>query len=194
MKYSSVEEPVVGICVYKNVITDCGRFIALLEDSCKNPNDPLCWEDAYTASSDVSDYRSSINCSLDIAMNPKMSHPLSEIIRDGIKSKIDACTEDYINQYRIPSAVHEPFQVLKYSEGAHYRAHFDTSNLNPRYFSMVAILRSPEDGGQLEFPYFNYTFEPEERSVIFFPANHPYTHIAHPVKKGLKYSLVTWFL
>lgn len=194
MKFSSVEEPVVGISIYHEVLKDCGRFISMLEDSCKNPNDPLIWEEAYTGVSDVSDYRTSINCNLDIVMNPKMNHPLSEILKEGIKSKIDACIEDYVNQYRIPSAMHEPFQVLKYTEGANYRAHFDTSERNPRYFSMVAVLRKPEEGGELEFPYFNYTFELEEGSVIVFPANHPYTHIAHPVKKGLKYSLVTWYL
>lgn len=194
MKYSSVEEPVVGVCVYKDVLKNSGRFVSMLEDSCKDPNDPLVWEVAYTGKSDVSDYRSSINCSLEIVMDPKMSHPLSQFLREEIKFNIDACVEDYINQYRIPSAMHEPFQVLKYSEGANYRAHFDTSERNPRSFSMVAVLRKPEEGGELEFPYFNYTFELEEGSVIFFPANHPYTHIAHPVRKGLKYSLVTWFI
>lgn len=193
MKFSSIENPVVGISIYHDVI-DCGRFISMLEDACKDPNDPLAWDDAYTGASDISDYRSSVNCSLDIVMDPRSSHPLSPMLKNDIKYRIDACVEDYINQYRIPSGVHEPFQVLKYTEGAHYRAHFDTSSINPRYFSMVGVMRAPDDGGELEFPYFNYTFKPVEKSIIIFPANHPYTHIAHPVKKGLKYSLVTWFL
>ena len=192
-KYSRVENPLVGISVYYDAI-DCGRFVSQLEDACKNPNDPLIWEDPYTGHGVVTDYRTSVNCSLEIVMSPQSQHSLTPSLKKDIKERLDVCAEDYANQYRIPAQIHEPYQVLKYSEGANYRAHFDFCPETPRYFSIVGIMRAPEEGGELEFPYFDYTFKPVENSVIIFPASPPYTHIAHPVKKGLKYSLVTWYL
>ena len=58
---------------------------------------------------------------------------------------------------------------------------------------MVAILGEPESGGQLEFPTFGVTVEPKFGSVIVFPSNFPYLHVAQEVKAGIKYSLVSWY-
>lgn len=192
-KFSKIENPIVGISVYYGAL-DCGRFISQLEDSCRDPNDPLVWNDAYTGHGVVTDYRSSVNCDLDIVLAPTSQHPLAADLKSTIKEKIDLCAEDYSMQYRIPINRHEPYQVLKYTEGANYRAHFDYCTESPRYFSIVGVMRAPDEGGDLEFPYFDYTFKMVEGSVIVFPASPPYTHIAHPVTKGLKYSLVTWYL
>ena len=57
----------------------------------------------------------------------------------------------------------------------------------------MVVLKAPEEGGNLEFPNFSTEVEIKDGMVILFPSNFPYIHIAHPVKKGIKYSLVTWF-
>jgi hypothetical protein len=46
----------------------------------------------------------------------------------------------------------------------------------------------------LEFNNFDLTIKLEKNSIVLFPSNFPYSHIAHPVKSGVKYSLVTWFI
>jgi predicted 2-oxoglutarate/Fe(II)-dependent dioxygenase YbiX len=60
-------------------------------------------------------------------------------------------------------------------------------------FSAIACLGAAEEGGQLEFPNFDLTISLDAGSVILFPSNFPYVHIAHPVTSGIKYSMVTWF-
>jgi predicted 2-oxoglutarate/Fe(II)-dependent dioxygenase YbiX len=59
---------------------------------------------------------------------------------------------------------------------------------------MVASISSECDGGELEFPYLDTKLKLETGSVVLFPSNFPYMHIAHPVTNGIKYSLVTWFI
>jgi predicted 2-oxoglutarate/Fe(II)-dependent dioxygenase YbiX len=56
----------------------------------------------------------------------------------------------------------------------------------------VAFLEEPEAGGELEFPFFGVTIKPKAGSVVLFPSNFPYVHIANPVTAGTKCSLVTW--
>jgi hypothetical protein len=61
---------------------------------------------------------------------------------------------------------------------------------------MVAFLNDGYSGGNLVFPRFDTKIIPKAGSVVFFPANYPYIHIAEPVgqkDETIKYSLVTWF-
>lgn len=193
-KYETTENPIVGASVYRGAF-DATKFLSILESSCGSTQDPLLWEDSYIGpqAGQVSDYRTSVNCSLDVIMSNNSKHQLRPELLS-IKEKIDMCVGDYANQYRLSIGIHEPYQVLKYSEGAHYRAHHDRSKENGRTVSVVASLQAPEEGGELEFPFFDYTFKATTGSLIVFPSTHPYTHIAHPVTKGLKYSLVTWYI
>lgn len=193
-KYESVENPVVGISVYHGVF-DASNFLSTLESSCGSSQDPLVWEDSHVGPNGgyISEYRTSVNCHLELIMSNVSKHQLKPSLYE-LKDKIDACAADYSEQYDCNMGIHEPYQVLKYTEGANYRAHHDRSSLNGRTVSIVASLQAPEEGGELEFPFFGYTFKPVSGSLAIFPSTHPYTHIAHPVTKGLKYSLVTWYL
>jgi predicted 2-oxoglutarate/Fe(II)-dependent dioxygenase YbiX len=60
--------------------------------------------------------------------------------------------------------------------------------------SLVACFSDGFEGGELEFPFFDLKIKLEKNSLVLFPSNFPYTHIAHPVTSGTKYSLVTWFV
>ena len=93
----------------------------------------------------------------------------------------------------LPNGIHEPYSVLKYYENAEYHAHYDHFRDNRRVFSVVANLGAPDAGGELEFPRMNASIKPETGSVVVFPSNFPYLHIAHPVESGVKYSLVSWY-
>jgi hypothetical protein len=61
---------------------------------------------------------------------------------------------------------------------------------------MVAFLNDVPNGGELEFPLFDVTIKPKAGSVVVFPSNYPYLHIAHATgleDNSIKYSLATWF-
>jgi len=57
----------------------------------------------------------------------------------------------------------------------------------------VFFLNGDFTGGELEFPYFDVKITPSAGTLVLFPSNFPYGHIAHPVEDGTKYSLVTWY-
>jgi predicted 2-oxoglutarate/Fe(II)-dependent dioxygenase YbiX len=126
-------------------------------------------------------------------MKPYPETELSVFFSSRIRHKVDEVVEDYRRENMLPNAFHEPFSVLKYLEEAEYHAHVDHFRDNSRVFSMVATLGEPNSGGSLEFPYFDVSIKPTVGSVVLFPSNFPYLHVAHPVKSGEKYSMVTWY-
>jgi len=99
----------------------------------------------------------------------------------------------------------ETFQLTKYDEKnqGFYKPHIDGVYENPpntivRKLSMSAQLTPPDyyEGGQLEFPddKENYIEEDsiDQGTVVFFPSY--IKHGVQPVTKGIRYSLVSWFL
>ena len=115
------------------------------------------------------------------------------MFREQIYNPFIEVVNDYVSEYQLPNGAHEIISVLKYSGLAEYHAHYDHSPDSRRIFSAVACLGEPDEGGVLEFPNLNVSIRPEAGSVILFPSNFPYMHIAHPVTSGIKYSMVTWF-
>jgi len=194
------DSPAVGISLYKNVI-DPSNFIKALEKCCSDDKSDIEWLWSITGdgygSGRTSEYRSSLNCSLHTLFDPNIENGtpdayLKDVFEKDILSKLRIPIINYQTTYRIDSATSEPYQVLKYTENSGYRAHYDCGK-SLRVFSLVASLAEAESGGQLEFPFFNYKIKLQTGDVIIFPSNHPYTHIAHPVNSGIKYSLVSWF-
>lgn len=189
--------PIVGVSLYKNVFNPL-NFIDLLESRCADTYSDLEWSWATTGDGSgvgkQSEYRSSMNCSLHSLMHTNDDEQEAfELFSSSIKDRLRIPLINYQTQYRIESALAEPYQVLKYVESTGYRAHYDSGRASSRTFSLVASLAEAEEGGELEFPFFNYKVKLSIGDVIIFPSNHPYTHIAHPVYSGTKYSLVSWF-
>lgn len=189
--------PVVGISLYKNIF-HTGNFVEILEKRCADPYSDLEWNWATTGdgrnNNRQSEYRSSLNCSLHpIMIDTDEEKEIYNIFVNNIRNKLRIPIINYQTQYRIDGATSEPYQVLKYGEGSSYRAHYDCGKSSFRNFSLVASLVEAEDGGELEFPFFDYKVKLSAGDVIIFPSNHPYTHIAHPVYSGIKYALVNWF-
>ena len=101
----------------------------------------------------------------------------------------------------------EPMQITRYKKGGYYAFHKDgkSDNLSThddgtiRKLSMSIILNNNYDGGQFQFA----TLTPEAEgkihttylstgSVIVFPSF--LTHRVKPVTRGVRYSLVAWFV
>jgi Rps23 Pro-64 3,4-dihydroxylase Tpa1-like proline 4-hydroxylase len=86
----------------------------------------------------------------------------------------------------------EPYNILKYSGGQHYKAHFDGGTKSKRSISIILYLNDDYTGGELEFVNFGIKIKPERGMLVVFPSNYAYRHIAHPVDSGTKYAIVTW--
>ena len=184
----------IGTCIslYRDVFR-ADMFIDALEKECEDDWSELQWNNSGTGSGSINSYRTSVSVPLGTLFPPFKKTELATIFHDTVRGPIEKVVKDYIEEYFIPNGISEEWQVLKYYEGAEYKGHFDHGPNAPRVFSMVAVLKAPEEGGNLEFPNFSTEVEIKDGMVILFPSNFPYIHIAHPVKKGIKYSLVTWF-
>lgn len=88
--------------------------------------------------------------------------------------------------------VHEGYQLLRYGEGQEYKAHSDAGPGINRVVSALIYLNEDYAGGELEFVNFGIKVKPKAGMMILFPSDFAYRHIAHPIRKGKKYSLVTW--
>jgi predicted 2-oxoglutarate/Fe(II)-dependent dioxygenase YbiX len=82
--------------------------------------------------------------------------------------------------------------MLKYRSGEEYKAHYDGGTMSGRAVSALVYLNSDYEGGEIEFPHFGIKIKPEAGMMLLFPSNFAYRHIAHPIRSGTKYSLVTW--
>jgi hypothetical protein len=187
-----VEKIAPAISIYKDVF-NASHFIDSLEKECEDDWSTLQWTNSGTGGGSINSFRTSVSVGLGTLFPPFEKTDLSSIFQDTVRTPIEKVVKDYIDDYFIPNGISEEWQVLKYYEGAEYKGHYDHGPNAPRIFSMVAILKAPESGGNLEFPNFTNTVAIEDGMVILFPSNFPYLHIAHPVKSGVKYSLVTWF-
>ncbi len=93
-------------------------------------------------------------------------------------------------------------QVLRYQAGGWYRAHADSELMAPdgkswgkgidRDISLLLYLNDDFEGGELSFYNFNYSHRPRTGDLVFFPSDHRYVHEARPVKKGIRWVVVSW--
>ena len=183
------------ISLYEDVFTadSSALFLKTLEEEIMDEWSELEWGNSGVGSGKITDYRTSLSCSLVTLMKPYTETELSQFFSREIRTPIEEVVEDYRKENMLPNGIHEPYSVLKYLEQSEYHAHYDHFRDNGRVFSMVATLGQPISGGQLEFPTIGVTVEPKVGSVILFPSNFPYLHIAHPVSSGIKHSMVTWY-
>lgn len=191
----NVESPAKCISIYRNVFSEeqAKNFIQNLEKETSSDWSELTWEGSKVGGGVSSKYRTSLTCSLIPLMKPYPETELSRYFTQNIRHPIEKVTQDYKNEYLVPSGMHAAYQLLKYYPESEYHAHVDHAPDNRRVFSMVSCILSPEDGGNLEFPFFDISIPMETGMVILFPSNFPYVHLAHPVVSGIKYSLVTWY-
>ncbi len=197
MKTDSLDIPTPGIHVYKGVfnLPWVHSFINSVEKECNDPNGFLYWEGSLVGSETgmATEYRSSVSCSMDMVMSPTSNHPERDLFMKSVHSPISECVIDYVKTYELNLGLFEPYSLLKYTSGAHYRSHYDDGPGIKRTFSVVAYLKNDSTGGDLRFQYFDLTVPCIEGTVLVFPSSYPYCHYAEPVSDGVKYSLVTWY-
>lgn len=186
------------VLIYKNIFNP-DSFIEKIEQEAARPWPYLEWKNSFTGgdgAATISEYRTS----LEIYLGPLLQNEINDDLKDvqrslvvDIMEPLEDCIWDYRSVYDLNLTETSGYQLLKYQNESEYHLHQDHAPDNSRVMSLVACLSDNFVGGELEFPYFNYTVKLEKGSIIFFPSNFPYSHIAHPVTDGIKYSLVSWY-
>lgn len=190
------EELFVGLHRYRN-LGDFQLFIESLEAETRSEWSSLQWSNSTIADGIVSEYRSSLRCSLATLFPPFTNYnntPIGFLFRRHVYEPVVQSVRHYSEINMLDPCIHEEFELLKYENGGKYNAHYDHHSMNSRIFSVVSFLGNTSHGeGRLEFPRIGVTVDAEPGTTLIFPSNFPYLHIAHPVTSGVKYSLVTWY-
>jgi predicted 2-oxoglutarate/Fe(II)-dependent dioxygenase YbiX len=115
-----------------------------------------------------------------------------------INLKVRSLLSEHINHYlklfNVSVRNMEPPKILKYNTGEHFGRHQDTGPGNDSRIVSAVLYLNPTDyeGGDLTFTNFDLNLKHTGPSLVIFPSNYAYEHIAHPVESGTKYSVVTW--
>jgi hypothetical protein len=188
--------PGIGIAVYENAWSNPYESIAELEAVVNDPNSGISFIESTVINDDAGNpVKSQGRTSAEIVMS---KYPDSQYFRefeDKCKSVINACLESYRNEMMIGYDTFniEGFYLLKYGVGEYFSSHYDAHSTNKRSISVLIYLNDDYEGGELEFVHFNLKIKPKAGTVILFPPNYPYRHIAHSVTSGTKYAVVTWY-
>lgn len=116
-----------------------------------------------------------------------LANRFTNLVREyDLQNKYDACI----------TKVSE-MTALKYEEGDYYKVHTDNHTKFHRTLSIILYLNDDYEGGSVIFkcPRTNETMLEVPRKsgrVIIFPSNFLYPHAVQNVKKGCRYSIVSW--
>jgi len=117
--------------------------------------------------------------------------------------KIQSICRQYIDPYfGVSIARFEYPGLFRYRPGGHYEHHADSDAMNPdtgcwyrqqaRDYSLVLYLNEDFSGGELDFENYGIRMKPKTGDVVCFPSDFRYLHAAKPVKRGVRYCVVTW--
>lgn len=199
MKNDLNPDEVVGgaIAIYNDVWVDYKDDINKIKSLLLDKNLNITFEQSKL----INDIENKINIENEIRTSSTMhisqylhKHPYLKEFDDKCNNIINLYIEKYKEIFLIDSKIInlEGFQLLKYEVDNFYKAHHDTILNSKRAISVLIYLNDDYDGGEIEFVNFNIKIKPKAGTLIFFPSNYPYKHIAHPVTYGTKYVAVTW--
>ena len=108
-----------------------------------------------------------------------------------------ACYAAAVDNLRLQSDL--AVQILRYGPGQEFTLHADREPGSGRVYgarqlSAILYLNDDYEGGELEFPRQGVAYNPRAGSAIVFPSGFTHPHSSRPVKTGVKYSAVTWFI
>ena len=115
-------------------------------------------------------------------------------INEKFNKIVNVCLSSYRSMFNINETFFytESNSLLKYTDSQYYKAHYDGDTSSRRVVSPIVYLNEDYEGGEIEFVNFGIKIKPKAGSLLVFPSNYAYRHIAHPVTSGEKYAIVTW--
>jgi hypothetical protein len=183
-----------SLWVYNNLLNDPQIIIDSIENAIDN-DVFLNWQYASTYEDKDNPniqnlYRSNKSINL---TNNIMVGSSTQKLDDYVFNSVTGATLEYAKHHNLGGLFDEGYFVLKYEKGTEYKQHFDCGGDHKnRVLSMIAFLNDDYEDGELEFPTLGITYKPSAGDVVFFPSCYSFPHIVHPVRDGVRYSLVTW--
>lgn len=86
------------------------------------------------------------------------------------------------------------YELLRYKESQFYIQHTDSFKARPRAVSCSFALNEDYEGGEFAFFDRELKYKLPKGSAIMFPSNFMYPHEIMPVTRGVRYSIITWFI
>jgi hypothetical protein len=185
----------VGGCIdiYEKAWPRPEQTLEMIEKECTDVDSDVYWQKAETIGDGAfQDARSNRMIGVTYFAN-LFNNPVMQNVHNQFNMLLLASTNIYAKKYNIQETFyHEPYSLLKYSDGQEYKEHYDGGTGIGRCISCLVYLNDNYEGGEIEFINFGVKIKPEAGMLIIFPSNFAYRHIAHPVTNGVKYNLVTW--
>ena len=166
MEIYNIEDPKLGIILYRNAISEEVQVPQRLESTLQDSDhEYFKWNEAMVGYNEkMPEYRDCYDLKIGPKHWPHLPEKLSEIknVYDDYNSILTTCLTDYEKRYN-----------------------FKTNK--------IGFFNDDYEGGELWFPYLNLKFKAQKGDVIFFPSTYIYAHGSQPVTKGTKYSAVTMY-
>jgi hypothetical protein len=184
---------VVGGCIalYRDVWENPQETVDLIEEITSDPNSNVKFEKAGTIGALTGGDRS--NYHLGVTESGRYNEEFRKL-NNRYFDLVYGATSSYSQTFARDSMFYfvEGFNLLKYQTGQEYKAHYDGPTSSHRFISPILYINDDYTGGELEFVFQNLKIKPSAGMLALFPSNYAYSHIAHPVKTGTKYAIVTW--
>jgi predicted 2-oxoglutarate/Fe(II)-dependent dioxygenase YbiX len=197
MEIYNVEDPKLGIILYREAISDDLNIPDRLEQSLKDStHEYFKWNTAKVGYNEqMPDYRDCFDLKISPAHWEHLPEELKELqkIYEDTDVVLKKCLADYESRYNFKMEFMESINFVKYNPGQHFSVHTDHGFSYTCTVSSIVYLNDNYEGGELWFPYINLKFKPKKGDVIFFPSTYIFAHGAMAVTDGTKYSAVTMF-
>jgi len=86
------------------------------------------------------------------------------------------------------------YELLRYETGQFYTQHVDSFKARPRAVSCSFALNDDYEGGEFGFFDRELVVKAPKGGAVLFPSNFMYPHEIMPVIKGVRHSIITWFI
>lgn len=181
-----------SIWVFENIVPNWKEIIDNVEKEVSDKDSGVAYSPAKTRDGKTTGLRR--NKVLPITEKALAGNGVCKTIHNQVGILLDECLGKYSTYYETTFYEHEDYGLLKYegATGDHYDAHYDGGPSTKRWISAIIYLNSDYEGGEIEFVDFNLKIKPKNGTLMIFPSNYAYRHIAHTVKSGTKYAIVTW--
>lgn len=120
-------------------------------------------------------------------------------VRESIDAKLFLCAGEALAKYKEKFSLSviqgdSGYTLLRYQEGEFYSEHTDHFLHAPRSISCSFALNDGYEGGEWGFFNREIVIKAPKGSAVMFPSNFMYPHEIVPVTKGVRYSVITWFI
>lgn len=187
----------VGIAVYENVWSNPLQSILDIEAIINDESSGIKFANSIILGdkNNQNNLKTQYRTSQDLSTSKHTNNKIIKEFEDKCSIVVNECLKSYKEEMMIGYEIYNPegFNLLKYEPEGHFGSHYDSYPGINRCISVLIYLNDDYVGGEIEFVYFNVKLKPKSGTVILFPPNYPYRHIAHPVKSGVKYAVATWY-